>query len=56
VLNLAGKTLSKDLERHTAGLGDVLDLKSAPASWKKGVAASSGASHRCNALGDRTPV
>jgi hypothetical protein len=25
VLVLVGKTLSRDLERHTAGLGDVLD-------------------------------
>jgi hypothetical protein len=48
--------MSRDLKRHTAGLGDVHDLKSAPTSWKKGFAAGSGASHRCNTLGDRTSV
>jgi hypothetical protein len=48
--------VSRDLERHTVGLGDVHDLKLAPTSWKKGSAAGSDASHRCNALGDRTLV
>jgi hypothetical protein len=48
--------VSRDLERHTAGLGDVLDPMSMPMSWKKGFAAGSGASHCCNALSDQTPV
>jgi hypothetical protein len=47
---------SRDLERHTARLGDMLDPKSAPASWKKGFAAGSGTSHCCNALGDQAPI
>jgi hypothetical protein len=31
VSDLAGKTLSRNLERHIAGLGDVLDLEAAAA-------------------------
>jgi hypothetical protein len=31
VLDLGGETLSWDLERHTVGLGDVLEQEVAPA-------------------------
>jgi hypothetical protein len=41
---------------HTMGLEVEREPKVAPASWKKGFVAGSGASHRCNALGDQTLV
>jgi hypothetical protein len=41
---------------HTVGLEVEREPEAAPASWKKGSVADSGASHRRNALGDRTPV
>jgi hypothetical protein len=41
---------------HTVGLEVEREPEAVSASWKKGSVAGSGASHHCNALGDRTPV